>query len=52
MPEEAVAINGDAQNLGFVEFAELAYVEILTYKPRYIEFLLVEIGDAEIQEKK
>ena len=29
-----------------------AYVEVLTYKPKCIEFLLGDIDDAEIPEKK
>ena len=37
--EEAAIIEGEAQKLGFREFAEYPYVEILTYKPKYVEFL-------------
>ena len=28
------------QQIGFGEFAEYTYVGILTYKPKYVEFLL------------
>ena len=33
---------GGAQKLGFGEFAEYTYVEILTYKPKYAEFLMAQ----------
>ena len=36
---EVEAIDGETQKLGFGEFAWYTYVEILTYKPQYVEFL-------------
>ena len=52
MPEAAVSINGETQKLGFGEFDGWAYVEVIKYKPKYIEFLLDDVGDDEIPEKK
>ena len=46
------AINGDDQKLGFGEFVGWTYMEILKYKPKYIEFTLGDIDDVEIPETK
>ena len=43
---------GGLKRSDFGEFSEWAYVDVLTYKPKYIEFLLGDIDDAEIPEKK
>ena len=40
------------QKLGFGEFDGRTYVDVLKYKPKYIESLLGDIDDGEIPEKK
>ena len=45
-------INGEAQNLGFVKFAEYAYLEVLGGKSRYEEFPMGECGKDHMYMKK
>ena len=51
-PEEAASINGETRNPAFGEFDGWTYAQVLTYRPKYIEFLLEDIGGDEITEKK
>ena len=50
--EEAKKINGEAQKLGFGEFAEYTYVEVLKKKPKYAAFPSDEgLGDRAAMKK-
>ena len=40
--EEVAIIEGKKQKLGFGEFADYTYMEILTWKPQYAAFLMNE----------
>ena len=40
--EEDASIGGATHQLGFGEFTEYTYVAILTYKPKYLHFLIEE----------
>ena len=42
--EDVLKIDGETQAIGFGEFAESAYVEMSTYNPKYVEYLINE-GD-------
>ena len=46
-------IDGEAQKLGFGEFADYTYVGgILTYKPKYVEFLMGEGNRCHLDREK
>ena len=40
--EESASTEGETHRLGFGEFGEYKYVEILAYKPKYAKFLIEE----------
>ena len=45
-------IDGEAQELGFVEFAGYTYAGILTYRPNYSEFLMDDRRQDHLEMKK
>ena len=51
-PEQVAAIDGETQKLGFGDCAEYTYVEILTYKPKYVEFLIEDGDDGRLGRQK
>ena len=42
--EEVEEIDGETKKLGFGEYAEYTYVEILAHNPKYLEFVIEEGG--------